>query len=124
MNITEELIERFFQDKCSAEDVGYITAYLDKHPDILEKYMGEEDWTAFKSSVKLHPAVSQKMLSAIRSSTYVSVKRRVWLRYVAAASVLLLAIAGIKYLIAVNDIKETNPVVNVSVEGVLPYLKL
>lgn len=124
MNITKELIERFFQDKCSAEEVEAVAAYLNEHPDIAEKYMGEEDWNEYSSSTRLHSAVSQKMLSVVRQSTYGEAKKRNWLRYVAAAAAFITVLFGVKYLVNTKYVKETNPIAKVVADTTLPVLKL
>jgi transmembrane sensor len=72
---------------------------LNEHPTIVEKYMGEQEWNEYKSSTRLHSVVSQKMLSVIRQSTYGKTKKSAWLRYVAAAVVLLVFISSAIYFL-------------------------
>jgi transmembrane sensor len=124
MNITKELIEHFFQDKCNAEEVEKIVAYLNEHPTIVEKYMGEQEWNEYKSSTRLHSVVSQKMLSVVRQSTYGYTQKRIWFKYVAAAAVLIAVVFGVKKFVAnTNDFKETNQLTKVFGDTSLPALK-
>lgn len=124
MNVTEEHIERFFQDKCNADEVEIIVAYLNDHPEIMEKYLGEEDWNGYSTSARLHAVVSEKMLSVIRQSTYSKGKSRLWVRYVAAAAILVMVAFGVKYLVNTNDAEKTNEIVNVPSVKVFPVLKV
>jgi len=65
MNITEELINRFFRQECTAEERSAVSDYFDQHPEELDKYFGEEDWKIFDTPAKLHPVISKIMLDVI-----------------------------------------------------------
>ncbi len=110
MKITEELIERFFQDKCNSEEVEAVVAYLSEHPDIIEKYVNEEDWNTFISSTRLHPAVSEKMFSVISQSTYGKTNKRGWLKYAAAAAVLFVLISSAIYFFVNTNQKDNSTI--------------
>ena len=87
MIINDEVLGRFLQDKCTPEEAEAVFHYLEANPGQMEKLMTEEDWTAFRNSVSLHPAVSQKMLTAIADSSFKSKRQYGWLRYAAAVIV-------------------------------------
>lgn len=120
MVITDEVIERFFQDKCSATEVDAVIVYLDEHPDIAEKYLGDADWNEFKSSITLHPAVSQKMFSVVRKATFDRTSKTKWLRYVAAACVVGLVVLGIRYFTIDKSVDENISVAEVTKNVVTP----
>jgi ferric-dicitrate binding protein FerR (iron transport regulator) len=111
MNISNELVDKFFQDKCTIEEVSEVVQYLNENPDVLQKYMSEKEWSDFGIVAKLHPAVSEKMLSAIRKSTTEEVKSRIWLKYAAAAAVLFSIVFGISFLL--NENKDQKNLISV-----------
>jgi transmembrane sensor len=92
MNITEALIERFFNNACDEAEQQAVKAYFIQHPEVLRKYMTESSWRAFEADKPLPEPVSDKMLSVIRQQTYRSRKAtlvRLW--WAAAAAVLVVA---------------------------------
>ena len=124
MKITGQLIEQFFQDQCSAAEVEAVIAYLNEHPDIVEQYIGEADWSDFQHTNRLHPVVSEKMLSTIRQATYGEVKARTWLRYVAAAAVLIAIGFGVNYFTRNGNEVITEQTAAVEKDSASPVLKL
>jgi transmembrane sensor len=44
MEITDELMQRFFANQCDPEEFEVVAAYLGLHPEEAEKYMGMEEW--------------------------------------------------------------------------------
>lgn len=97
MNITKELIERFYKDQCNAQEAEMVVLYLNEHPGVIEDYMSEEEWGNYTNDLELNPAVSLRILLAIKKSTFNKIKRLHFFRYAAAASILLVLAIGIKY---------------------------
>ncbi|MEJ8820188.1 FecR family protein [Lacibacter sp. H407] len=124
MKITDQLIEQFFQDQCNASEVEAVIAYLNEHPGVVEQYIGEADWSDFQQMNRLHPVVSEKMLSTIRQSTYGEVKARTWLRYVAAAAVLITIGFGVNYFTRNGNEVITEQTAVVEKDSASPVLKL
>jgi ferric-dicitrate binding protein FerR (iron transport regulator) len=92
MNITEALIERFFNNACDEAEQQAVKAYFIQHPEVLRKYMTESSWRAFEADKPVPGPVSEKMLSVIRQQTYRNRKVtlvRLW--WAAAAAVLVFA---------------------------------
>jgi len=46
MEITEELMQRFFANQCDPEEFEAVVAYMRLHPQEEEKYLGREEWEA------------------------------------------------------------------------------
>lgn len=127
MEITNELIAKFFRQECTPEESKFINDYFDQHPDALDGYMTEDDWQNFEAEDKLHPAVSQKMLQNIQDK--IEVPRRIhklnFKTLMAAASVVVIIGAGLfiaqqlirsnkqetAYRSAVNSSSQTNDTV-------------
>src|SRR5476651_2020746 len=102
MNITPELIDKFFKQKCTSEENLIINEYFNQHPDELEKYLNEDDWQKFADDAVLHPAISQKMLDVIEISIgkNTRTKKLPFKALLIAASVI--AFVGIALLIRFN----------------------
>jgi ferric-dicitrate binding protein FerR (iron transport regulator) len=124
MQITNQLIYRFFRDQCTPEEVEEIVSYFDQHPEVLEQYMGEEEWQQFSITDRLHPAVDNDMwkhISAVSEQTARKYSVLKTPRWVAAAAVTIL-IAVSAYLFVgrnkhpdtflASSIRETTVVVN------------
>src|ERR1700748_2036352 len=107
MNITPELIDRFFKQECTPEENHIVSEYFDQHPDELEKYLSEDEWQKFEDDATLHPAVSQKMLDVIESSIgkNAASKKMPYKALLIAASVI--AFIGIALLIGLNRLNNT-----------------
>jgi ferric-dicitrate binding protein FerR (iron transport regulator) len=92
MKITRALIEKFFQNQCTAEEASAVGKYLEQHPEELEAWLPEQEWQEFKPEGRLHPEHSNTMLNKVRRETKILRIRRysAW----AAAVALLLAAGG------------------------------
>jgi transmembrane sensor len=94
--ITRELMEKFLCNGCDPEEKARIALYLQEHPETLEKYLIEEEWESFETTGDLSPQVSEKLFSRILKEGQRNGPSKIIVlkRLVAAASVLLLMIAG------------------------------
>lgn len=124
MNMTEQQIERFFQDECNAEEAEQVIAYLDSHPDIVERYMSEAEWSAFKYTERLHPVLSEKMQTVIRRSTYSEAKTIGWKKWAAVAAVTLMISFGMYYLLDRNNRQENKQLAKEETKEERAQLKL
>lgn len=108
MQITDELLNNFFQDKCSAEEAAVILAYLNENPSIVNNYLNESEWHNFETNGKLHPVISEKILAIVTNEINMPNKKKItWLRYVAAAAAVIGIFFSINYFIAT---KKTNKI--------------
>ncbi|MCD2426208.1 FecR domain-containing protein [Niabella pedocola] len=93
MEMSPELLQRFFAGRCSKEQEAGIRAWLAKHPEILEPYMTDQGWEQFQATGTIPPGASERMqrylLRSMRRRTY-------YLRWSAAAAILVL-LAGLAY---------------------------
>jgi ferric-dicitrate binding protein FerR (iron transport regulator) len=44
MEISEELIKKFFEKRCTSEEAQLVSRYLTEHPHVLDKHMSEAEW--------------------------------------------------------------------------------
>jgi ferric-dicitrate binding protein FerR (iron transport regulator) len=69
MEVTEELIVKYFRLQCNAEEKAAVADFFDNHPDELEKYLNDEDWINFKPEGELDPRLSEEMFEIVKSHT-------------------------------------------------------
>ncbi|WDF56025.1 hypothetical protein [Mucilaginibacter sp. KACC 22063] len=65
MNITEDLINRYLQFKCSEEERLFLNKYFEAHPQELEKYLDESAFLNNPDTKPLDSDTTEKMLRAI-----------------------------------------------------------
>lgn len=97
MNITSQEILKLLRNECSPEEAAAILAFLEQHPAVFEAFT-EEEWRLCQEDVRLHPAISNRMLSLInrrrQTATEVPEPAPVWRfnrRWIAVAAVMLAA---------------------------------
>jgi ferric-dicitrate binding protein FerR (iron transport regulator) len=104
MEITNGLIQKFFENKCDPEEFEAVIHYLEQHPAEKASWLGREEWNAPIISLGLgneeEKAVALRQLkeNLFRESLVsVPVRRTLFRRLAipAAAAVLLLVIGGI-----------------------------
>lgn len=101
MQITQELINRFFKNECSLEEVDIIIKYLSANRDALEKYMSIREWDNNDVEESLNEEQSAMLMASLQKQLFGKPKNRVFAMYnfrlkvvAAAASVLLLVMSG------------------------------
>jgi transmembrane sensor len=98
--ITKELIWKFFQNDCTAEERGLVAQYLEENPGALEEYLGEEDWESFETSRNLDPSVSKRLFSKLgREYGQHHASGKLLKRFAVAACIILLAGIGWRVLL-------------------------
>ena len=98
MQMTDDLLERFFRKECTPEEERMVREYLLEHWANAEKDLTEEDWAAFHHKETLPSPISDKMLSVIDGSIRPKKTRLIYFRWsAAAAAVILLSIAAWKW---------------------------
>ncbi|MCF3109789.1 FecR family protein [Niabella sp. CC-SYL272] len=94
MEVSPELLQRFFEGHCSKEQEAGIREWLVRHPEVLAPYMTEQNWEQFQAGGSIPAAASERM------QRYVLRKMRTRSRYLqwSAAAVLAGLLAGLAYL--------------------------
>lgn len=97
--LNKDLIDKFLRRECSDHERQMVFAYLEKHPEALDEWLEESEWLHFTTEEELPKAFSDKMYAnvervALRKPMFTV--RRIGLSLVAAASLIVLAIAGYK----------------------------
>jgi transmembrane sensor len=98
--ITKELIWKFLQNACTAEEREMVARYLEENPGALEQYLGEEDWESFATSQRLDPSISKRLFSRLeREYGQHHASRKLLKSFAAAASIILLVGIGWIFLL-------------------------
>jgi len=85
--INDELLRRFFSDQCTPEEARQVADYLREHPDMLEKYLPEEEFMQVQENGYLPETVSQQWLKNIHQQTASASNRKKWTRRLAIAAI-------------------------------------
>ncbi len=95
MEITRELILRFFKNQCTAEEATEVADYLGLHPELLEHYLPEQSWNELNAeSSELADDKQLALLQQIRLKLGFSKAKHNNIWWIGAAASLLL-IAGL-----------------------------
>lgn len=89
--VNKELIDKFFNNRCNADEAKAVVAYFRKYPDELERHLPEKEWAQFYAHASLGEEVPERMLKNIRKETYKTPVRRIKFTVISsiAASLLL-----------------------------------
>ncbi|MGO4291069.1 FecR family protein [Chitinophaga sp. RAB17] len=85
--INDELLARFFSNQCTPAEAREVAIYLQAHPDILEKYLSEEEFLQLQEDGNFPETVSQQWLKNIHRQTVYTNSRTVWAKRLAIAAV-------------------------------------
>lgn len=69
MEITDELLERFFNDACNVEETEAVSVYLKEHPGVLEKYANKKEWDEIEMQQHLPASDKEEMWQVINEKT-------------------------------------------------------
>ncbi len=99
MEITEELIESFFNHNCTPQEARAVAEYLSQNPGEAEKFLGYSEWESTTDNSDLSEAYWEEQWKIIERKR-TKKKRLVFsiTRYAAAAIVIFMAATGIYYL--------------------------
>lgn len=104
--INDELLTRFFNDQCTREEAREVAKYLQEHPEVLEKYLPEEEFLQLQEQDDFPETVSRQWLKNIHRQTVFAHSRSKWAKRLAIAAVTTgVLITGTMLLIDPNDKK-------------------
>ena len=90
--ITEEIIIKYFEGKCDAQDVAIVHAWLNENPAKLKEYIGVEEWEDFQPGHVLSSDISSKLWNSIHKNTTSPEVHYSYFRWIAVAASVLLVI--------------------------------
>lgn len=98
MQITHELLDNFFQNKCNSTEVEAILLYFKTNSDELDKYLTKNEWDNLSANQAIDPEISQKLYHALKEELFpekafiaIDSNKKYWL---AAASVILISMVS------------------------------
>lgn len=91
MQVSDELLERFFRKQCTPEEEQQVRLFLGERLDRLEK-APEPNWAAGEFDATLRAEVSEKMLAVIDAGIQPAGVRRIYLGWAAAAAVIVIGL--------------------------------
>ena len=90
--ITEEIIIKFFEGNCDAQDAAIVHAWLNENPAKLKEYIGEEEWEDFQTAHVLSPDTSGKLWNNINKNPAPPSVFYSYFRWMAVAASVLLVV--------------------------------
>jgi len=104
--INEALLTRFFNNQCTPEEAREVAIYLQEHPDMLEKYLPEEEFLQAQEEDNVPEIVSREWLKNIHHQTVFANSRRKWAKRLAIAAVTAGVLIGGTLLLVDRDHKK------------------
>lgn len=99
MEITQDLIQKFFENKCDPDEFEAVMGYLQHHPEEAEQYLGINEWN--ETDLPIVPDNNQEeMLEQLKDQLFYRSSRNTMRLYrtMAIAASLLLATAGLLWI--------------------------
>lgn len=99
MEISDDLVDRFFKGQGNSEEAEAVLAYLESNPEVLERHLSKREWDQVEAtSAKIPELQSERMLKHIRLAISKKPARKFTIKYIAIAASLLI-IAGAFFFI-------------------------
>ncbi|MDB5021519.1 MAG: anti-sigma factor [Pedobacter sp.] len=100
MKISQELIDRFFQGLCNAEEAEAVLFYFESDPTAKERYLGKSEWdNVSETENTVSRGSGARMLQNIRSATYQKPSRKISLKHLSVAALLLITAGAFLFLL-------------------------
>jgi len=88
--MSEELIQKFFRKKCTAEEASDVLEFLKNNPKILDEYLSKKEWDEIESNILMPEKFWEEAWDTIQKKKRADVKI-LWLKRSAVAA----CIAGV-----------------------------
>lgn len=116
--INDELLKRFFSNQCTPEEARRVAQYLEEHPDMLEKYLSEEEFLQLQEDGYFPETVSRQWLKNIHRQTSPADNRIKWIKRLAVAAIAIgVMVGGTMLVLRRGDQKITsvNPGITITI---------
>ncbi len=101
--INDELLARFFSNQCTPAEAREVATYLREHPEVLEKYLPEEEFLQIQDDGNFPETVSQQWLKNIHRQSASANSRMKWAKRVAVAAITAGVLIGASLLLVNRD---------------------
>lgn len=93
MQVSDELLSKFFKGQCTQEEKLLVAAYLNEAEELPDTLLSKNDWDDTEEA-NLTAAQSDKMFKAVTKKTQARVQRLKWIKISAAAAVMIAALTA------------------------------
>ncbi|QHS58832.1 FecR family protein [Chitinophaga agri] len=107
--INDDLLIRFFNNQCTQEEARDVAIYLQAHPEVLAKYLPEEEFLTLKEGDDFPEGVSHEWLKNIHQQTRVN-SRTKWVKRLAIAAVMSGMLIGGVLILVDRDVRKAKTV--------------
>lgn len=92
MKITAEIIDRYLNNQCSAEEAEYVENYIQQSGNSLDKLLPQQEWDVISVNLDYHnqEEVSQKVFVHIKQKRTVDLRRKIFNTFFKVAALLIL----------------------------------
>ena len=118
--INDELLTRFFSYQCTPEEAREVAAYLQAHPEVLEKYLSEVEFLHLREMDDFPETVSHQWLRNIHQQTALANSRNRWGKRLAIAAITVGLLIGGALLLIDGDHKKAAIVTNPTAATIPP----
>lgn len=118
--INDELLTRFFSYECTPEEAREVAAFLQEHPEMLEKYLPEEEFLHLREMDHFPETVSQQWLKNIHQQTMFAKSRNRWAKRLAIAAITVGVLIGGVMVLVDRDHKKSTIVTNPTAAVISP----
>ena len=114
MEVNQDLINKFFENACSAEEADAVAKYFSMHKDALDKYLDKSEWDNIPAEENFDSTVAQQTLVELKQQLFknspakvIGFKKSQLLRFAAAAAVVLIVVGAWFYQYQPGNSKST-----------------
>lgn len=104
MQVTENLLQRFFDQQCSAEEANTVASYLYDHPEEVERWLGP-DWQQAGKEIPVPALYRKEMWKKVRGETNIREPKQIGNRniYLSVAAAILLVLCSYWFFVSEYD---------------------
>jgi ferric-dicitrate binding protein FerR (iron transport regulator) len=112
MEISPDLIQRFFENRCEPEEQEAVKHYLSQYPEEVKKYLPFSEWEETDATTPLPEYVSERLLENIRAEVFPRRKTavRTMLKTFAKVAAVLVPVIGVILFLCNSQRKSANVV--------------
>lgn len=118
--MNDELLTRFFNNRCTPEEAREVALYLQEHPEMLEKYLPEKEFLQLQEQTDLPETVSQQWLRNIHQQTVLANSHTKWAKRLAIAAITAGVLIGGTLLLVDHDSKKATTDTGTTIAAIPP----
>jgi len=101
MQVTENLLQRFFDQQCSAEEANTVASYLYEHPEEVERWLAP-DWQQAGKEIPVPALYRKEMWRRVRDEINITEPQRIGNRnaYLSVAAAILLVLCSYWFFVS------------------------